>query len=105
MRRTVNNIPSINAALIVSDNRGSVVNDDPLKRRVVKVSFGNPSRQLAVPDASVAANELAMLMSEGHDFIATCEVEDPPLGFDSFPFHGITLFHQVSISNLFLAGI
>lgn len=59
------------------------------QRGVVEPASGNPRRQLAVPDQSVAADLVSVLSGKSHHGVGIVEGEVPLGGLRGLPFHCI----------------
>jgi hypothetical protein len=70
----VDNIPLQDLALVVGDDIFDVVLDDR-RQGVAVVDRRHPAGQLRVPEESVAAHGLAILLGEGDDLVSVGKVE------------------------------
>jgi hypothetical protein len=99
VQRLVDNVPGVALALVVAGDGGDVVDDDLAQLLRSPLGLLDPGSQLAVPDESVAAQQLAVLAGLGGNDVALGEVEDAALGLNKQP-----LKERVSIDTIQRSG-
>jgi len=80
--------PSVDLALVAAHNGLDVVLHDG-DQSVLVVDLGDPARKLAVPDKSVATNELAVRLSPVDEVVSTAELEVATRRLGGIELHGV----------------
>jgi hypothetical protein len=81
----VDDIPGVTFALVVANLICDMVFENVDERGIVKVPVGDPSRKLVVPDKIVATHNLAILLCNRNDSVASTVAELILVGLDGIP--------------------